>query len=203
MAICLRSIVGSGGFQLASIRVALESTRTCLPKNMLLGTARKSALTVIARDMSGARKFIIHPPRFVWRRFKKDAHFFICLGVIPLTLVTVYANLVVGPAELAEIPEGYYPKEWEYYQNPVSRFLIRYVQDHPQKGYEQVLQLMHEEADSIRIRRLHAKVEALQAERMDYQGYLFAKGPTTKYLEQHRESTQEMQEERISPFHQI
>lgn len=38
------------------------------------------------------------------------------LGAIPLTLITAYANIVVGDAELTDIPEGYTPHHWEYYK---------------------------------------------------------------------------------------
>ena len=147
--------------------------------------------------MSAARRFVIHPPRLAWRQFKNEAHFFTFLAVIPLTIITVYANIWVGPSDLQEIPEGYYPKEYEYYQNPVSRWINRYVQDTQQKGYEQMLQLMHEEADKIRIRRLATKIEALQTERMDYQGYFFVKGPSTKWMEKHRENNLVFQEELV------
>jgi len=122
------------------------------------------------------------------------------IGVIPLTLVSLYFNLLVGPAELAEVPEGYIPREWEYQQNAVMRFMARYVYPTPQKGYEQLLQNMYEQADEARVRRLEYKIAALQAERMDYQGYSFTVGHSAKFRERYKEINDTFQEESKNIF---
>lgn len=38
------------------------------------------------------------------------------LGVIPAALIVFLTNIYIGPAKLAEIPEGYTPKHWEYHK---------------------------------------------------------------------------------------
>lgn len=62
----------------------------------------------------GHHQMIIKPSRFQWDKFKDLLHFYVMLGVIPVTALVLYANIFVGPAQLAEIPEGYEPKHWEY-----------------------------------------------------------------------------------------
>ena len=153
-----------------------------LPAKSPLATPKTFPLQTIIRNMSAKRLLIVHPSRFTFRRFKKDAHFFIMLAVIPFTLITLYANLFIGPAELTEIPEGYIPKEHEYYKHPVTRWLVQHYQENPQKGHEKTLSLISLEQEKIRLRRLERKVSALQAERQDYQGYQWARETDTKDL---------------------
>jgi len=203
----MRGMFGLQSLHVSSLRsVALQSSRLAVPRTTILLPCPKRqsiplTLAISARGMSGTRKFIIQPTRFVFRRFQKDATFFIQIAVIPLTLITLYFNVWVGPGTLTEIPEGYVPEEWEYYKNPVTSFIARYIQDYPQKGYEQMLQSMYEEVEIIRLRRLTVKVKALQGERMDYQGYTYIRGPTTKYHEKHREQNDRFVEEVVDPFH--
>jgi len=75
------------------------------------------ALQQQLRQMSGDHghhHMTIKPSRFQWDKFKDLMHFYVMLGVIPVTALVLYANIFVGPAQLAEIPEGYVPKHWEY-----------------------------------------------------------------------------------------
>jgi NADH dehydrogenase (ubiquinone) 1 beta subcomplex subunit 5 len=58
----------------------------------------------------------ITPSRWQWHKFKDMVHYYIMVGLIPVSAAVVYANVFVGPAQLAEIPEGYVPKHWEYYR---------------------------------------------------------------------------------------
>ena len=121
------------------------------------------------------------------------------LGIIPLTIVTVYANVFIGPAELVEIPDGYIPEEHEYHKHPVTRFIQKYVNHTPQMGYEMMLHRLALEKEKMHLRRLWRRINALQAERMDYMGYTTNRGPTTKYIERLREQYDQMVEEREDP----
>lgn len=71
-----------------------------------------------AREMSGhgPKVMAIQPSRFQWHKFKDLFHFYAMVGLIPVGLLSFYANVFIGPAELAEIPEGYEPKHWEYHR---------------------------------------------------------------------------------------
>ncbi len=74
-------------------------------------------------------------------------HFYTMLGLIPLVAFVGYMNLFVGPAKLVEIPEGYEPKEWEYYENPVTRVLVKYFATPHQEQYEKSLHHLYTRAE--------------------------------------------------------
>lgn len=78
----------------------------------------KKIFSVIVRQMSdhGHREFVITPSRFQWDKFKDLLHYFVMIGLVPVTAVVFYANVFVGPAKLTPIPEGYTPKHWEYHR---------------------------------------------------------------------------------------
>lgn len=64
----------------------------------------------------GPRMFPMQPSRFQWHKFKDLLHFYAMLGILPLGAIAFYVNVFIGPATLAEIPEGYVPKHWEYHR---------------------------------------------------------------------------------------
>jgi NADH dehydrogenase (ubiquinone) 1 beta subcomplex subunit 5 len=64
----------------------------------------------------GPKLMDVQPSRFQWHKFKDMLHFYVMLGVIPVTGLLFYLNVFVGPATLTEIPEGYEPKHWEYHR---------------------------------------------------------------------------------------
>jgi len=68
------------------------------------------------RNMSGHHLMVIKETRWQWTKFKDLVHYYVLVGVIPLTLLVTYINVFIGPAKLAPIPEGYRPKHWEYHQ---------------------------------------------------------------------------------------
>lgn len=76
----------------------------------------------LVRKMGDHRPMRIAPSRWSWNRFKDMLNFYFMLGIIPAGLLILSANLFVGPAKLAEIPEGYTPQHWEYYS--VIKFLL-------------------------------------------------------------------------------
>lgn len=66
--------------------------------------------------MSEHRTMDIRPSGFQWHKTKDYVHFYILLGVIPVSISIFLINVFIGPATLQQIPEGYRPKEWEYLQ---------------------------------------------------------------------------------------
>jgi NADH dehydrogenase (ubiquinone) 1 beta subcomplex subunit 5 len=77
--------------------------------------------------MSEHRVFPMQPSRWQWNKFKDMFQFYVMLGVIPLGLITLYANVFVGPATLSEIPEDYTPKYWEYYRVLTFHYMARVI----------------------------------------------------------------------------
>ena len=68
------------------------------------------------RASGHGRQMLIQRSSYLWNSLKDDFHFYFLLGVVPLTLITTYANIFIGSATLTEIPEGYTPHYWEYYK---------------------------------------------------------------------------------------
>lgn len=71
---------------------------------------------VPSRNMGGHHLMPIKETRWQWTKFKDFVHYYVLVGVIPLTLFVTYVNVFIGPAKLAPIPEGYRPEHWEYYK---------------------------------------------------------------------------------------
>lgn len=57
-------------------------------------------------------------------------------------------NVFVGPAELSEIPEDYTPENYEYFQNPVKRFMVKYFYPDPVHRYESNLHYLKQSDDN-------------------------------------------------------
>ncbi|KAK9505932.1 hypothetical protein O3M35_009888 [Rhynocoris fuscipes] len=123
------------------------------------------------RLMSGHETFALTSTRFQFRKFKNLLHFYFMLGFIPCSLVVFYINVTVGPARLAEIPEGYTPKHWEYFQHPITRWLAQHVYTNPQQEYEKYLHELYERDEKMKLRMLEKRVKDLMAERNDYDAY--------------------------------
>ncbi|CAD7003113.1 NADH dehydrogenase [ubiquinone] 1 beta subcomplex subunit 5, mitochondrial [Ceratitis capitata] len=117
--------------------------------------------------------FTIQPSRFQWNKFKDLLHFYVMIGLIPITAVVLYSNIFIGPAQLTEITEGYEPKHWEYHKHPISRFIARYIYPSPQQEYEKALHHIFEENEKAMIRQLEKDVRAKMAERNDYKAYYY------------------------------
>ena len=67
--------------------------------------------------MSGGHAmFQIKPSRWSWNKFKDMLQFYTMVAVIPATVAITCINVFIGPAKLAEIPEGYIPEAHEYHQ---------------------------------------------------------------------------------------
>ncbi|XP_063906276.1 NADH dehydrogenase [ubiquinone] 1 beta subcomplex subunit 5, mitochondrial [Zophobas morio] len=125
------------------------------------------------RPMSEHRVFPMEPSRWQWNKFKDLFHFYALVGIIPLSLLTLYANVFIGPATLQEIPEGYTPKYWEYYKSPITRFIARYMLADPQQDYEKYLAYIFMENEKKQLRQLEKKIKDKMAERLDYQAYYY------------------------------
>lgn len=66
--------------------------------------------------MSGHHLMGVKETKWQWTKFKDLIHYYVLVGVIPLTLFVTSVNVFIGPAKLAPIPEGYRPEHWEYFK---------------------------------------------------------------------------------------
>jgi len=129
---------------------------------------------VPARQMGGgAPKMRVIPSNFEWNQWKDDVHYYVMLGLIPIAIVVVTVNTFIGKAELVDIPEGYEPKHWEYYQHPISRAMSKYIFPPPEKHYEKQMHLINMENEKRKLRLLENKVSQLMGTRGDYKGWYY------------------------------
>ncbi|XP_057321901.1 NADH dehydrogenase [ubiquinone] 1 beta subcomplex subunit 5, mitochondrial [Microplitis mediator] len=139
---------------------------------------------VVTRFMSGGhhRIFPLAPTRWHWDKTKDLLHFYVMLGVIPLSIFVFCVNIFIGPATLTEIPEGYTPKHWEYYRHPISRWLARYVFPSDQMEYEKYMHFIWAEQEVSKLRELEQRVLDLMRDRVDYQYYYYEPYTNAKYV---------------------
>lgn len=139
------------------------------------------------------RRMQIKPSSFVWHLFKDRLHFYLMLGIIPLGTLIFVVNVFIGPPELAEIPEGYEPKHWEYFNHPIKRFFARYVYPPPQQTYEKMMHYLQTEHEKMQLRVIEEKVRLLMKERGDYQSWYYVPYDS-KYVRQHQKGAEYMEE---------
>ncbi|XP_050443107.1 NADH dehydrogenase [ubiquinone] 1 beta subcomplex subunit 5, mitochondrial [Adelges cooleyi] len=140
-----------------------------LNKNHVL----KNCDLVPVRNMGGHHTMLIKETRWQWTKFKDLLHYYVLVGVIPITLVIAYTNIFIGPAKLAPIPEGYRPKHWEYHKHPITRWMARYIYPNPQQQYEKYLHTLYEEDEKFKIRMLTKQIEDAMKERSDYKAFYY------------------------------
>ncbi|NXX38068.1 NDUB5 dehydrogenase, partial [Tricholaema leucomelas] len=163
MSLLLRAAAAWGARRAAS--GAAGGTRL----SCLTGTARLPSTLVPVRHSSdhGKRMFIIKATSFYDRRFLRMLRFYVFLTGIPVVLFITYVNIFIGQAELAEIPEGYVPEYWEYYQHPITRWIARYLLDPPEKDYEKELAMLDVEAKKTELRLKELQARRLMRHRGD------------------------------------
>jgi NADH dehydrogenase (ubiquinone) 1 beta subcomplex subunit 5 len=112
------------------------------------------------------------PSRWTYDKLKDDIHFYVLLAAVPLGIFTIYMNVTVGEAKLVPVPEGYKPKEWEYYKNPISRLMVKYIKPWSlQQEYEMNLHGVWEGTKIAEMRALKMEVQRQQAIHGDYKGW--------------------------------
>jgi len=158
----------------SSLRAAVGGAKSLLAPFRSGVNGALSNQIVPARQMGGgANKMVIKPTNFEWNQYKDDLHFYVVLGLLPIAIVVTTVNIFVGKAELIEIPDGYEPKHWEYYQHPISRFFSKHFYSTPQKGYEKYLHIVNAENEKRKLRLLENKVNQLMGTRGDYKGWFY------------------------------
>ncbi|KAH8307333.1 hypothetical protein KR044_010407 [Drosophila immigrans] len=176
-------------------RLLLPAAQVAKNRAVLLAPECRNALQQQLRRMGGDHghhHMTIKPSRFQWDKFKDLLHFYVMIGVIPITALVFYANVFVGPAQLAETPADYEPKHWEYERNPITRFIARYILSSQQQEYEKACHNLFEENEKAQLRLLEEEVRRKMSERKDYQAYYYR--PTVaKYHRVSKEAADELE----------
>jgi len=136
------------------------------------------------------------PSRWNWDKFKDYMHFYLLLGAIPLGAVILASNVYVGQAVLKPIPEGYEPKEEEYYKSPITRWFVRNIYRSEQQQYEMGAADHWELQKKNEMYFLMQEVRRVQSLRQDYKGWYTKENDAAMYLrismQGHRESWDNM-----------
>merc|ERR1712083_1068600 len=119
-----------------------------------------------------------------------DLHFYFMLSAIPIGLGITLTNMFYGNPALSAIPEGYTPKEWEYYPNPITRFMVKHFKIGYQEMYEVSLHNNWECAKIVEMKQLKAEVKRQMAITGDYKGY-YHRTDLAKYARQRRAMMQD------------
>ncbi|EDV96255.1 NADH dehydrogenase [ubiquinone] 1 beta subcomplex subunit 5, mitochondrial [Drosophila grimshawi] len=176
-------------------RLLLPAAQFAKNHAVLLTPTTRNALQQQLRQMSGDHghhHMTVKPSRFQWDKFKDLMHFYVMIGILPITALVLYSNIFVGPSQLSEIPEGYEPKHWEYEKHPVSRFIARYMLNSQQQEYEKACHNLFEENEKAQIRLLEENIRRKMSERNDYQAYYYR--PTVaKYHRVSKEAADELE----------
>ena len=90
------------------------------------------------------------------------------LGAIPCGVVILTANLLYSNSQLSAIPEGYHPREEEYYPHPLTRFIAKYLKVGYQEIYEVSLHNTWECAKISEMKQLKNEVKRQMALQGDY-----------------------------------
>ena len=146
------------------------------------------------------RKFVVHPSKFVYRRFKNHLHFYVTLAFLIYGVPITYLTVKQGPAELVETPPGYNPKEWECYKHPATRWLARYIVPSEQSKYEKMLATLAIEQEKMWYRKRDGRMRELEKERKDYFGYFTKEFRIMPYFEYLYDFHNELDQENKDPF---
>ncbi|XP_068137166.1 NADH dehydrogenase [ubiquinone] 1 beta subcomplex subunit 5, mitochondrial [Hyperolius riggenbachi] len=152
------SSANMAGMSLLRSAAAVFSRLQAAQRGVLRGDAllRRAPLpaTVPLRFSSshGKKLFVIGPTVYHDKKFLSYLKFYVLLGVIPAAIAITLINIFIGPAELAEIPEGYVPEEWEYYQHPITRWISRNMYPTFQESYEKGMAIIHIESEKRQLR---------------------------------------------------
>jgi len=141
-------------------------------RSALSASAKKKTATQVRHltEGGGHNKLVVRPSTYARDRFKDDFFFYVTIGLVPMGMFVTWQNVRYGPAELREIPDDYVPEQWEYYKDPVRRFMARswHGNSHPRE-YERTAYFIWKadqaRRDTLKMRRVHDAMKATPTQR--------------------------------------
>ncbi|CAF1054105.1 unnamed protein product [Rotaria sordida] len=130
-------------------------------------------LQTIVKRWSSERRMRMMISEFHERKFFDLFHYYFLIGLVPTFCIVFYANVFVGQAKLAEVPEDYEPRHWEYYKHPLRRFMARYVIQPFDERYEISLHAIYTQVMRDQLKALERKVRRLEQARGDHKGWYY------------------------------
>lgn len=127
---------------------------------------------LIFKRSSGHNNMRITPSNFTAYKLKDMLLFHSVIVGIPIAVLATIINIRANP-ELAEIPEGYEPRHWEYYRHPVTRFISRYFFYPADTDYEMLMCMENEKGENLILKKLHRKVDKVMAFYNDHRSHYF------------------------------
>ncbi|XP_018410397.1 PREDICTED: NADH dehydrogenase [ubiquinone] 1 beta subcomplex subunit 5, mitochondrial [Nanorana parkeri] len=160
------------------LRSAVVSRLQCLQRwpfrsDVLMRRGPPAAAVPVRFGSHGKKLFYITASTYHDTKFKSYLTFYVLLGLIPATIGILLINIFIGPAELAEIPEGYTPEHWEYYRHPITRFLSRNVFHPVDESYEKGMAIIYKENEKRLLRLYEDTARAAMRKRGDGPWYYY------------------------------
>jgi len=115
------------------------------------------------------------------------------LAFAPVAALTLYANVFIGPAKIAPIPDGYEPLDEEYSYHPITRWMQRYFHRTEQHWYEITLHERWQRWRTAHKVRLMAEVHRQMKMEGDYAAYYYHPGAHAKYARIMKEEVEMIQ----------
>lgn len=112
------------------------------------------------------------PSHYITNKGKDMIHFYSLLGLIPTFIITCICNIRANP-ELADIPDGYEPRHWEYFKNPIARWIAKWIHNPQELEYEILIGRSERKADQMLMKKLQNRVEEVMMHYGDHRSRNF------------------------------
>lgn len=119
---------------------------------------QKLQQNIINKRWSGHNTMDITPSNADWKYVKNWLHFYVLLGLIPVSIVTTIISIRANP-ELSEVPDGYEPRHWEYFRHPISRWMAKYMYVPPEREEECNMALLEYNAEIQIVDKIAKRVD--------------------------------------------